>query len=519
MKSLWIGLLFCVHTLSAQLNDAHVAAAKEIDAAGLKKHVLALTAPEMAGRETGTEGNLKAAQYIASEFKSFGIPAIPGDSDYFQDAAFSTIKWNSIAMTVNDEPAEHLRDFLALPNQWPGTPKSLDVSSLMFLGFGIDDPLYSDYKNVDVRGKHILVYSGEPLDPDGNSRMTGNTQFSAWTTDPSLKIKAARDAGAASIWIIEAAFRDKVMRARQTMMMGVMQMGSATDLASTNIPNFYLSTTLSQKIIGKKLKKVIKLRDKITKKGVPTRTTLKTDIHWEGDQFVKSLTGVNVLGYIEGTDPALKNEVVIVTAHYDHLGMRGQEIFYGADDNASGTAGVMEIAQALASAKKHNLGPRRSVLCMLVTGEEKGLLGSEYYSEYPVFPLKNTIANVNIDMIGRIDEKHTNPEYTYVIGSNRLSLDLHEINESVNRAYTGLELDYTYNAEDDPNRFYYRSDHYNFAKKGIPAIFYFSGVHEDYHRPSDTPDKIMFEKAEKIARLAFHTVWELANRNERIRLK
>ena len=148
----------------------------------------------------------------------------------------------------------------------------------------------------------------------------------------------------------------------------------------------------------------------------------------------------------------------------------------------------------------------------------KGLLGSQYYSEHPVFPLANTVANVNIDMIGRTDTLHKQPNYTYVIGSDRLSTELHAINEAVNEQYTKLELDYTYNRDDDPNRFYYRSDHYNFAKNGIPAIFYFSGVHEDYHRPSDTPDKLMYDKAETIARLAFHTTWELANRKDRIKV-
>ena len=153
---------------------------------------------------------------------------------------------------------------------------------------------------------------------------------------------------------------------------------------------------------------------------------------------------------------------------------------------------------------------------MLVTGEEKGLLGSQYYSEHPVFPLANTIADVNIDMIGRMDNKHTDSLYTYVIGADRLSTELHEINEAANAKYTHLDLDYTYNAPDDPNQFYFRSDHYNFAKNGIPAIFYFSGVHDDYHRPTDTPDKLMYGKAETIARLAFYTAWELANRDKRI---
>ena len=229
-----------------------------------------------------------------------------------------------------------------------------------------------------------------------------------------------------------------------------------------------------------------------------------------------NLQSSNVLGLLEGTD--LKDEYGFITAHYDHLGKRGDDIYFGADDNASGTSAVLEIAQAMALAKAKGDGPRRSVLCMLMTGEEKGLLGSQYYSEHPVFPLENTVADVNIDMIGRIDTFHTRPNYTYVIGSNRLSTELHQINEDMNKQYTHLDLDYKYNADNDPNRFYYRSDHYNFAKKGIPAIFYFSGVHADYHRPTDTPDKIMFDKARTIAQLAFYTAWELANRDQRIKV-
>jgi Zn-dependent M28 family amino/carboxypeptidase len=156
------------------------------------------------------------------------------------------------------------------------------------------------------------------------------------------------------------------------------------------------------------------------------------------------------------------------------------------------------------------------VLVMPVTGEEKGLLGSRYYSEEPVFPLENTVANLNIDMIGRVDSAHRESgPYVYVIGSDRLSSDLHAINEQAN-TYVGLDLDYRFNAADDPNKFYYRSDHYNFARKGVPAIFYFSGVHPDYHTPADTVDKIRFDLVHKRALLVFHTAWELANRPERI---
>ena len=225
----------------------------------------------------------------------------------------------------------------------------------------------------------------------------------------------------------------------------------------------------------------------------------------------------NVLGYIEGSDK--KDELVIVTAHYDHIGKDGDEIFNGADDDASGTTALLEIAEAFERAKKEGHGPRRSILVMTVAGEEKGLLGSQWYSENPVYPLNQTVADLNIDMIGRQDEKYKdNPDYIYLIGSDKLSSELKKINEENNQKYTQLELDYTYDDPNDPNRYYYRSDHYNFAKNNIPIIFYFNGTHADYHKSTDTVEKINFNKMEKITRLVFHTCWELANRNERIKL-
>ena len=230
-----------------------------------------------------------------------------------------------------------------------------------------------------------------------------------------------------------------------------------------------------------------------------------------GKKYIK---GENVLGYIEGGD--LKEEIIIITAHYDHLGKHEDKIYNGADDDASGTSAAMEIAQAFMIAKSEGNGPRRSVLVMAVSGEEKGLLGSKFYTDNPVYPLENTVANLNIDMIGRLDDWHISGDYVYLIGSDMLSQELHDISEETNEKYVGIELDYTFNSEHDPNRYYYRSDHYNFAKNNIPVIFYFNGVHEDYHKETDTVEKIDFQKTEQIARLIFLTTWELANREKRI---
>ncbi len=223
----------------------------------------------------------------------------------------------------------------------------------------------------------------------------------------------------------------------------------------------------------------------------------------------------NVLAFIEGSEKP--EEVLVLSAHLDHVGMDAEgNVFNGADDDGSGTVALLEIAEAFKKAVKDGKGPKRSILFLHVTGEEKGLYGSRYYSENPVYPLANTIADLNIDMIGRNDDAHLEDNnYVYLIGSDKLSTDLHNISSAVNAKFFEINLDYRYNADSDPNRFYYRSDHYNFAKKNIPIIFYFNGVHDDYHQISDTPDKINYPLLEKRTQLVFATAWELANRKDR----
>jgi len=223
----------------------------------------------------------------------------------------------------------------------------------------------------------------------------------------------------------------------------------------------------------------------------------------------------NIVAFIRGSEKP--EEFVVISAHYDHLGMDGKEIYNGADDDGSGTSAVLEIAQAFYEAKKAGHGPKRSILFLNLTGEEEGLFGSKYYTSHPIFPLKNTVVNLNIDMVGRIDKEHkNNDDYIYLIGADKLSSDLHKLSEKANEKYTKLVIDYTYNDENDPNRFYYRSDHYNFAKNGIPVIFYFNGVHKDYHKPTDTAEKINYPLLEKRAKLVFYTAWEIANRKEKL---
>ena len=248
---------------------------------------------------------------------------------------------------------------------------------------------------------------------------------------------------------------------------------------------------------------------KAVKKIKPAKVTYFTE------RIITTVETENVLGYLEGSDK--KDEVVIVTAHYDHVGRDGDDIYNGADDDGSGTTSVMEIAEAFVEAKKAGHGPRRSMLFMTVTGEEKGLLGSEYYTNNPIFPMGNTVVDLNIDMVGRTDEAHEdNREFIYLVGSDRLSSELHELSEKVNETFTNLSLDYTYNDEKHPDKFYYRSDHWNFAKHNVPIIFYFNGTHDDYHQPTDTVDKIEFDLLQKRAQLVFYTAWVVANRDKRL---
>ena len=222
----------------------------------------------------------------------------------------------------------------------------------------------------------------------------------------------------------------------------------------------------------------------------------------------------NILAFIEGTEKP--EEIIVISAHYDHVGTNNGVIYNGADDDGSGTVAVMEIAEAFQQAKKSGKGPKRSILFLHVTGEEHGLLGSKYYSDNPVFDLKNTVVNLNIDMIGRSDKENEGKNYVYVIGSDMLSTELKKINVAANKATQNLELNYKYDDPNDPMRLYYRSDHYNFAKHGIPVAFFFDGIHEDYHQPTDDPEKIDYPLLQKRAQLVFATAWELANRKERI---
>ncbi|REG87493.1 M28 family metallopeptidase [Winogradskyella sediminis] len=224
----------------------------------------------------------------------------------------------------------------------------------------------------------------------------------------------------------------------------------------------------------------------------------------------------NVIAYIEGAE--FPNEFVYITAHSDHEGVKDGQIYNGADDNGSGTAAVLEIAEAFSQAVKEGNRPKRSIVFLHVTAEEIGLYGSKFYTNHPIFPLDNAVATLNIDMIGRVDDRHKdNEDYIYVIGSDRISTELHYITEQANTTFTNLQLDYKYNDENDANQYYYRSDHYNFALNDVPVIFFFNGEHQDYTKPTDTADKINYPLLAKRTKLIFSTAWYLANSKTRLK--
>ena len=481
----------------------------------LYKHVNILASDEYEGRETGKKGQKMAAAYIADQFKSLGIKGVVGDTGYFQQFELMRKGWGDLKFSIDKKQYKFKKDYYTLP-YYTGSA-NITTNEVFFAGYGISDSMYNDYKNVDLTDKVVFVLNGEPIKND-TSLITSTLSRSSWSTTISRKITAAKDQNVKALFIVTKDIEDKIEQVAPYIDYETYTLKEdfKADKQNDKIVVAFISEEMADQLLEKQSSNTDAYRESINNRGRPKMLKIKSNVNISLQKVSEQVVSENVLGFIEGTDPELKNEIVVVTAHYDHEGIKNGEIYNGADDNASGTAAVLEIAEAFVKAKKNGNGPRRSVLIMPISGEEKGLLGSDYYSRYPVFPLQNTIANLNIDMIGRVDKAHQkNPEYVYVIGSNFLSTELHNINENANATYTKLNLDYKYNSKTDPNQYYTRSDHYNFAKHGIPVIFYFNGTHPDYHQPTDTIEKLNFDVLNKRTRLIFYTAWELANRAER----
>ncbi len=494
--------------------DLSVRYANSIKADELRNHLAILASDSLEGRETGQPGIAMAADYISKYLRNLGMKTIPGTASYLQPVAFTYSKWSTLEVSVNNEKFRHLWDFLAFPDKNNSLPL-LSEDEVIFLGYGIDDAKYSDYKNVNVKGKVIMINRGEPLKKDSISYITGSNVPSSWSdADLEQKLKTAKNKGVKLVLIIENDIKKLLEENRRKLLGNYLELGNTTLVPIEYVNHIHISSTIAKALIGSNEKNIIKARKKLAK-GKSEAVNLKSNLTVKLIKETTVLEGNNIVAYVEGKSK--KEEIIIVSAHYDHLGKRGDEVFNGADDNGSGSSTIMELAQAMMQSTIENNTPERSVAFIWFCGEEKGLLGSLYYSQNPIFPLDQTVANVNIDMVGRVDDTYTNnPDYIYVIGSDRLSTDLHKINEEVNQKYSQLTLDYTYNSEKDPNNYYYRSDHYNFAKNGIPSIFFFNGTHADYHRTTDDIEKINFDVMASRGKHIFHVIWELANRSNRI---
>lgn len=490
----------------------------------LMRHLDTLTSPRYGGRETGEYGQKIAAQYIAQHFKNLNCPHVSEQKDYFQRYKLITESWDTTAkntLTINNQTFTFLKDFYAFSRTAPAFNQK-NINNIVFAGYGIETKKYNDYKKINAKNKTLLILNGEPINPtDSSYVITGDKKRkSEWSTNWRTKLMKAKDKGADLVLVVVPNIEQEIKRSQHQISANSMYLKDAAK--NSNLANvIYISPQMANLILKAK-KTTLEKQQKYINAHLASKTLeCKTNISITLKKNIQEVTAENVIGYIEGIDPEVNNETIFITAHYDHLGVHNNQLYAGADDDGSGTVAIMEIAEAFAMAKKDGKAPRRSIVIMAVSGEEKGLLGSQYYTDVaPMFALSNTVCNLNIDMIGRIDDQHqpADSNYVYIIGSNKISTELHQINEQTNQLYTHLNLDYKYNADNEPNRFYYRSDHYNFAKNNIPVIFYFNGTHADYHQHTDTIDKINFAALKKRAQLVFYTAWELANKNNRIKI-
>lgn len=513
-------LLLMGCTAIAQNKDA-VKFSQTITKDNAYKHLSVLASDEYEGRETGKKGGWMAADYIRNYFKGLGLKG-PVSGEYFQPIDMVTYSLSQI-LTVDGQPAEAIKDFYIAPQAVSAKGFTLNATPVLFAGYGLNREGYNDFEGQDLSGKLVIIFkSGEP---DG-SNAAANTRNS--NSALNAKIKYLTEQKAAGVLVIDPAIDNmpENLKAYLTSEQMVMKTPENIQRMSTvqGMPVINIGTSLANKILAAGSTNIDAVKKKIAESKKPASQALNITLSLSANKVEKKVRAENVLGYLEGSDPKLKQEVLVITGHYDHIGItpevKGEDkINNGADDDGSGTTGVLMIAEAFAKAKKAGKGPKRSILFMTVTGEEKGLLGSEWYSEHPIFPLANTITNLNIDMIGRGDKDHASDNnFVYIIGSDMLSSDLDKVGKKANKDYVNITLDERYNNRTDPNRFYYRSDHYNFAKHGIPVIFYFNGVHDDYHQPSDEISKIDFPMLAKRAKLVYFTAWELANGLKRPRV-
>ena len=489
-------LAFFVHAQNT--NESAIKYAGLITEKGLKEKLTVIASTEMEGRETASPGQKKAAAYIEDFFKKLGLK--PGNGNNYQQ--YYPVYQDEIQsqyLNANGKAFDWDNDFsFSLNTSSNGDGTSEDI---VFAGYGIIDEAnkINDYEGLNVNGKIVVVLEGTA---DEKASSTGRETVSL-STSPFFKINAARNKGAAALFIISKDFPKKVPTNTKSNMYLKRVSGNNSFTAG------FVSEEIGSAMLGR-AEKTSLANLKQSNKGV-----YHVQLKWGVHKTTNELQSSNVLAVLPGTEKT--DEYLFLTGHYDHLGKKDTVIYYGADDDGSGTTAVMQMAEAFATAAKKGVKPKRNIVFMTVSGEEKGLWGSQYYSENPIYPLEKTSADLNTDMIGRIDTERDKPDtqnYVYVIGHDKLSSDLAVINEGVNNQFTHLTLDYKFDDPKDVNKIYYRSDHFNFARKGVPVLFFYDGMLKaDYHKPTDTVDKISFGLMAKRTQMIFLTAWEIANKD------
>lgn len=510
---------------TAPLSLASQRGADTITAAQLKDYLSFIASDEMEGRDTPSRGLDTTAKFLAMNLSRWGFKPAGDEGSYFQKIALSRdlIDKAETHAQLNNQPLVLGDDYIPSVR-----PADIAAAQMVFAGNGwfVKAKNIDAYKGIDAKGKIAVIFGPPNGFPSGirNSDLTGK-RGEDWMNVGEY----AQKQGVAGIVIVpDFQYLANWDRNRSRMTeRGITKVDKFQSPAGTQIPQIVISPRVANVLFQGEKQNAPSLVE-TAYAGQPLEPfALNPDKKLSLAVKVKSdpATTQNVVAVFEGSDPLLKNEYVALGAHYDHVGIgipvNGDAIYNGADDDGSGTTALLAIAEALAKASTH---PKRSVLFVWHAGEEKGLWGSRYFTDYPTIPLDKIVTQINIDMIGRSKkEGDTNPRNRelsgpneiYVIGSKMMSTELGELTESVNKQYLNVTFDYRYDDPGDPNRFFFRSDHFNYARKGIPIVFFFDGEHEDYHRPGDSVDKIDFQKMEKIARTIYMTLWEVASRPTR----
>jgi hypothetical protein len=485
-----------------------------------RDYLMFIASDALQGRDTPSPGLDAAAEFLAFNMKKWGVKPGGDKGTFFQDIFLTRARLDKekTMASVDGRVLKYTDDFVAAQTS-AGTFNRGDAKGMMvYVGHGWQwkskgvDP----YEGLDVKGKVLVVSTAMPPDMPWKDGKSG--------VDYLPPAVVAQKLGAVGILILtsgdDASWKQKVRQFEQTNNRANFARIQDPAEVVPAVPTIAISPAVSASLVNGEGMDLPTATDSKASKGkafAPAKLaqfTVTRDISRQRTQ--------NVVGIIEGIDPKLKAEYVAIGAHYDHVGIRTNalegtdRIFNGADDDGSGTTGVLQVAEAFAKGPK----PKRSLIFVWHCGEEKGLWGSEFFADHPTVPIESIVAQLNIDMIGRSkkagDQDRRNadlsgPNGIYVIGSRMLSSELGKVSDSVNAGYLKLNFDFRYDAPDDPNRFYYRSDHYNYAKKGIPIIFYFDGVHEDYHQVGDEPQKIDYEKLSKVARTVHATAVAVGN--------